>query len=334
MTRSFNGTPMRAVVLAVAAAAALSVTAVPARAEQLVKAISSLPQNLVLVHSYLKFIKEVNAETKGKINIRYLGGPEVTPPRNAGVALSRGVFDVLHSPTSYYAGKVPEGDALLGSTRTPAEVRKNGGFALLNRIWNEKLNAEVLGWFETGVKYNTYLTKKPKITPEGLDLTGLRMRTTATYRELFQALGGTTVAMKSSEIYTGLERGIVQGFGFPGVALLGLGINKIVKYRVDPQFYTANNLVVVNLDKWKTLSKDVRAVLKAKGREYEEISHGYIAEAAKKEEAVLIKGGMQIITLKDKAAKNYLNTAYEISWARLKKRAPKYADLLREKFYR
>jgi len=46
-----------------------------------------------------------------------LGGQEVVPPRKAANALKRGQFDLLHAPTAYYIGTVPEGYAIWAVTR-------------------------------------------------------------------------------------------------------------------------------------------------------------------------------------------------------------------------
>ena len=316
----------------------------PASAEEIVlKSATALPRNLSLTHTFLNVSKEISAKAKGKLRIHYLGGPDVTPPRKVAQALQRGVIDLLHSPASYYNGTISEVDAILAAERTPPEVRANGGMDMLEKIWNKKLNAHILGWYESGFQaspdapviglYNLYFTQKPKMdATKGLDLTGLKMRATATYRPLLKALGATPVGMKSSEIYVGLQRSVVNGFGWPGVAISGLGLTGIVKYRVDPSFYKGNNLVLINLDKWNALPQDLRALMTKSYRDGELRSNMYVAADAKKEELAMKKGGMKIITLTGKAAKAYHKLAVDLIWQRLEKRSPKNTAALRAKF--
>ncbi len=78
------------------------------------------------------------------------------------------------------------------------------------------------------------------------DLTGLKLRITPVYRDFFQALGATVVQTAPGEVYTALERGVVDGYGWPITGMFDLGWNEKTKYRVDPGFYTAEVSVLVN----------------------------------------------------------------------------------------
>lgn len=305
-------------------------------------AMTALPRNLVLTHTFIQVSEEITEKENG-ISIRYMGGPEVTPPDKAANALQRGVIDLLHSPASYYSGTIPETDALLVSEASPDELRRNGGWDLLQKIWNEQLNARILAWYEPVFQddandpgrdlYNLYFTKKPPLDPEtGIDLSGFKMRTTATYRALLEALGSTPIGMKAPEIYTGLQRGVVHGFGFPGVAITGLGMVGVVKYRVDPAFYKGNNLVIMNLDQWKALPQAQRELIDRTYREAETRSNIYVGKEAEKETAALKNGGMEIITLDDDHAERYRGLAYDLIWERIEQRAPENAAELRAKF--
>lgn len=317
--------------------------AAPAAAQAELKAMTTLPTNLVLTKSFTKMIDEANEALKGSVAISFLGGPEVTPPEKAADSLKRGIFQLMHSPASYYTGTVPEADVLIATNRSAAEIRKNGGLALIQKIWAEKLNVHVLGWFESRFQdsadgphrglYNLYFTKKPTITADKLDLTGFKMRTTPTYTELLNALGAVPVSIKAGEVYTSLERGIVQGFGFPGVAVIGLGVQKVVKYRVDPAFFTGNNLILVHLPTWNKLPQAARDKLTEMAAKYEVESNLFVTAEARKEEAELKQNGMEILTLTGNAEKNYLSAAYDTVWARVDSRAPENAKLLREKFF-
>ena len=66
-----------------------------------------------------------------------------------------------------------------------AEQRKNGGYDLINKIWNEKANMHYLARVVEFTPFHLYLNKKI----DKPDLTGLKIRITPVYREFFQALG-------------------------------------------------------------------------------------------------------------------------------------------------
>ena len=81
--------------------------------------------------------------------------------------------------------------------------------------------------------------------------TGLKIRITPVYREFFQALNANVVTTAPGEVYTALERGVVDGYGWPIGGVFDQNWQQHTKYRVDPGFYDAEVSIIVNLDKWK-----------------------------------------------------------------------------------
>lgn len=315
---------MKRILTGLAALAALGLAAgAPASAAEVVlKSQSAMATNLLYTKAFRQhFVAPVNQAGKGVVRIDYLGGPEVTPARKAAAALKRGVFDVLYSPAGYYAGTVPEGFAIHAAKKSPAEIRKNGGLDLLNSIWAKKLNARILSWAISETRFNIYLSKKPIIGADGMvSLKGMKIRTSPTYRPLLTGLGAVTVRMKVSELYTALQRGVVQGTGWPNVGISKLGLGKLMKYRIEPSFYRANHLVLINLDRWKALPKAARAILGKEGEAFETSSVAYMAAQTVEDEKALKAQGLQSIRLTGAAEKKYTAIANDGLWKRLAER--------------
>lgn len=305
--------------------------------EAVLRAQTALPKKHDLSQSFLDlFVARINQEGKGIVHVQYVGGPEVTPARKAAPALQRGVIDMLHSPAAYYAGITPQSLSLMATTHTPAEVRANGGFDIIQDVWTSKLNAKIIAWGESGAQFHLYLVKEPGRHADGtLDLTGFKIRSTGAYRALINALGGAPVQMPVSDVYTALQRGVVDGFGWPTVGLGALGLAKAVKYRIDPPFYHLANLLLVNRDKWNSLPKAAQDLLLKVGAEYETASIQRMHDRAKADEAVVLKAGVKVITLEGKAADDYLAKAYGSMWKRIEGRmSAADAATLRSKMYR
>lgn len=305
-------------------------------AEVVLKTQTALPKHHDLSKSFLEnFVKKLNEAGKGVVQINYLGGPEVTPVKKAAPALKRGVFDILHSPAAYHAGIIPQGLSMMATNLTPAEVRANGGFDLLAPHWKTKLNAKILAWAESGAQFHLYTVNKPKMKDGKINLAGVKMRTTGAYRPLLTALGATTVQISAGETFTGLQRGVVEGFGWPTVGLNALGLAKAVKYRIDPPFYHLANLVLINMDKWNSLSKEAQAILTKVGAEYEQSSIKYIKAAGMADGEAVKKSGVSIFQMDDAAKKDYLATAYNAMWKRIEKKLGKEETAtLRAKMYK
>lgn len=313
--------------LAAAAPAALS-------AETVLRAATAFPETIEFTKSFHRFVAKVNKAGAGVVGIEIIGGPETIPQSQQPDATRRGVLDIHQGPASYYLGLVPEGDALVGSNRTPMEARANGGFALLQRIFADKLNVHILGHFDGGVGFHIFLREPPPRTNDGgIDLTGIAIRSQPIYREFFRALGARTITVPVGEAYTAFERGIVDGTGWVQMNLADLGWDRFLRTRIDPAFFAAEILVIVNLDRWRSLSPEARAILERLAIEYEQESYDYFRDFTAREDRRQRAAGMNVITLTGAARAAYLKQAHEVPWSRLAERDATHVEELRAKYY-
>jgi len=230
--------------------------------EATLKAGSFLPLNINFGEPFKTFVDHVNAEGKGLVQIRVVGGPEAVPPFELGNAIKSGVLDMAALPPSYYKGLMPEGDAAILTKMSFVEQRKSGAWAFLNQLHNEKVNAYYLAAYGDGVQFHLYLRKPIK---ELSELKGLKLRSSPNYQAFFTGLGATTVVTPPGEVYTALERGVIDGYGWPLWGIQDQGWDKYTKMRIDPGFYNVTCNILVNLTKWKSLSDAQRAVLTKAG---------------------------------------------------------------------
>jgi TRAP-type C4-dicarboxylate transport system substrate-binding protein len=316
-------------VIAGAGGLAAAMVARPARAEAVLRAVSGVPTASPIAQVFVRYMDRVNERARGVVRIHYIGGPEVTPSPRQPAALQRGLFDMLYTPGAFHAGEVPEVDAVLGSNRSITEMRGNGGVEALSEAWVRRLGARILGWFDTTVAFHFFLARRPPDGPNGLDLSGLRMFTTPTFRDFQVALGATPVTMALGEIRQSMERGVIQGFGWPNFGMLGIGLEAVAKVRVDPEFCRGNSLVLVNDERWRALPAEARAALDEAALGWEAESAAFIDAERQREIAVLAQNGMEVLRLSPEASARYLGLAYGFHWARLAQRAPEAAPRLR-----
>ncbi|MCG8689663.1 MAG: TRAP transporter substrate-binding protein DctP [Minwuiales bacterium] len=305
-----------------------------AKAEETLRAVAAFPKPVLFTQSFLRYVDKINEGGKGIVQIQFVGGPEVIKGLDQADAVRRGAIDMAYVPGSYYPGIVPETDALVGSNVTPMEQRANGGLDLFNKVHQEKLNAYYLGHVDGGIVFHVYTIEEPTVKADGtLDLSGKKLRGAPIYREFFtDYLGATYVQIRVPEVYTALERGTVDGLGWPIVALMDLKWDKLVNYRVDPGFFQTDLGVIVNLDKWKSLSKEAQDYLIKATIEYEKESYDFFQDLQKKDAAEMEKRGMKVVNLDGKAAEDYLAISAETAWKRLKSRDATHYEELRAKF--
>src|SRR6184192_3567065 len=247
-----------------AALAALVPFAVAAQ-ETTLRLVSAFPENQFYVKRTVEWIEKLNKDGKGVLQINFIGGPKAIPTFEVGNAVKTGVVDMGFSTGAFYTNVMPEADILKLSETSAAEQRRNGGYELINRIWAEKANMRYLAKVVEFTPFHLYLNKKI----DKPDLTGLKIRITPVYRDFFQAMGASVMTTAPGEVYTALERGVIDGYGWPIHALFDLNWQEKTRFRVDPGFYNAEVSLVVNLDRWKSLPPAARDFLTRQALAYE-----------------------------------------------------------------
>lgn len=300
----------------------LLVGAAPARAEAVLRAVGAFTKSNEQTISFLKFIDLVNAKGKGVLRIEYIGGPEVTPASKQPIALRDGLFDLLFGPPAYYLGMFPEGDAMDGM-KTPAESRAVHGFEMIDRALRKRLGATFLGRFNFGIGLHVFLTNKPMRRPNGdLNLTGLKIRSSGSYLDFITALGATPVTMSPSEIYTALQRGVVNGAAASIEDAYTETLYKFLKYRIDPPFSKGVVILIGNANAIDGLPPKAQTLLRQSALGWEQTSMLQEVKDQKHFAQLLAKEGQQTITLTDGAARRYIDAYEDGVWARVKKNAP------------
>lgn len=322
---------------AVAASALLTGAAM---AEDRVTAVHAFPDFLVYTKTFLAMVDDINARGKGIVQIDVKGGPEAIGMFQQPAAVRDGVVDMVHTPGSFYGKSVPEIDAMVAATVTPMEARANGGAAAMDMAHQKRMNVRHLGWIDGGVQFHIYSTKEPKMGPDGvLDLTGVKLRDNPIYHAFFEALNATTASMPSTEVYSALEKGVVDASAWTSIGLMDLKWDKFVKYRVDPQFYNTDIGVIFNLDSWRDLSPDSQKLIEEVVAEWEAKSYADRQEDVKNDAAELQKRGMKFVEMSPEGAAKYLALADEAAWGRMKGRLDELGDtttydLLRKHYHK
>ena len=308
----------------IAAFAALAPSLAGAQ-ETTLRVVSAFPENQFYVKRTLEWIEKVNKEGKGTLQLNFIGGPKAIPTFEVGNAVKTGVVDVALSTGAFYTNLMPEADALKLAEVSAAEQRKNGAFALINKIWAEKANMAYLARVVEFTPFHLYLNKKI----DKPDLTGLKIRITPVYRDFFQAMGAAVMTTAPGEVYTALERGVIDGYGWPIHALFDLNWQEKTKYRVDPGFYNAEVSLIMNLDKWKALPHAAHEYLSRQVLAYE-AQNGFWKTFNQEETQRQAQAGIQTISFDAATSHAYVEKAKEVGWAGAIKASPQYGAPLKK----
>jgi TRAP-type C4-dicarboxylate transport system substrate-binding protein len=301
-----------------AAALGFCAIASAAGAEKLtLKSAVFVPPSTTYGIPFKRFVDRVNETGKGVLQIRIVGGPEAVPADSQAQAVKNGVLDLAAIPPAYYKSAMVEGDAQILSDMTLAEQRKSGAYAALNAIAGERMNALYLTTYGIGVPFHFYVTKDMAITkPE--DLSGLRFRGQPNYNALFKHYGIAGVNIAAPEVYTALERGTVQGYGWPLWGINDFGWEKLTKIRIDPGFYNVVNTVLMNKSKYASLSPEQKKVLDDAVAWFEQDDVRCAAEKTKETLEMQAKAGIKTVDF----GPEFKKLAVSLYWDDLKKLSP------------
>jgi TRAP-type C4-dicarboxylate transport system substrate-binding protein len=293
--------------------------------EVTLRAVTSFAEGTQFSKNFERFIQKVNADGKGQVQINYIGGPRAMPPFEVGNAVRTKVVDIANVTGAFYTNLVPEADGLKLISKPMSEQRQNGTWAFVDQLHQQKINAHYLARQFHNVPFHIYLNKKI----DKMDFTGLKIRVTPVYKDVVEAMGGTTVTTAPGEVYTALERGVVDGYGWPVSGIFDLGWEKVTKFRLEPAFYSVEVGVLVNNDVWKGLSAAQKKVLSDAALWLEGLDTENVA-LIKSERDKQTAAGIQAIDLGADASKAFLAKANEVGWASVIKRSPENGAKLRQ----
>ncbi|MEM9104678.1 MAG: TRAP transporter substrate-binding protein DctP [Pseudomonadota bacterium] len=286
-----------------------------------ISAVHAFPPFLVYTQTFLEMVEEINKRGEGVVEIEVRGGPEAIGMFQQPAALRDGVVDMVHTPGSFYGANVPEIDAMVAASVTPMEARANGGAALMDEAHQKRFNAKHLGWIDGGIKFHIYMNNEPAFGDDGiLDLTGVKLRDNPIYHAFFEALNATTSSMPSTEVYSALEKGVVDASAWTSIGIPQLKWNEFLKYRVDPAFYNTDIGVIMNVDSWNNLSPESQKLVQDVVIEWEQKSYDARQEDRVADEKVLQDGGMTFVPHGEEAGAAYIQKSEDAAWARMKER--------------
>jgi TRAP-type C4-dicarboxylate transport system substrate-binding protein len=284
------------------------------------KAISFLPKNHPLMSQVNVWVDSINSQLKGKLQINFVGGSEVIPRYQQPEAVRNGVIDIIFNVAASYQAVIPEASAFTLSKLSPTQERSSGFYGFMQKKHADKLNSRYIGRWLAG---NFYFWTKKNVTTIS-SLKGLKLRTGSLFNRTMKKLGVVPVKISSSETYTALERGVVDGFAYTAIGPRKKGWLKKVKFMIEaPLFGASNATILMNLDKWNKLSNATREKIESITVAFEPKMVSHFIEGEKKELAKVLKeSGVQKANFSASEKAKFIKLAYDVEWKHLASKLP------------
>lgn len=218
-----------------------------------------------------EFVERVYKASAGSIEIKLYPKNTLIPALAVFDAASSGEIDIFHSGPYYWKGKNSAFSLFSGMPfgMTAQEINSwmhyGGGYELWRSMY-EKYNLYPFLGGNTNIQMGGWFRKEIN---ELNDLQGLKMRVPGLGGEVFSRMGVNPILLPAGEIYTALERGVIDATEWVGPALdLKMGFYKVAPYYYSGWHEPGSILeLTFNHQSWKRLPQEHQVIIEMASEE-------------------------------------------------------------------
>lgn len=264
-----------------------------------------------------RFVERVNVLTDGRLQIKLFAPGSLVPTNQMLDALQGGMIQMMWQYEGYYIGKMPEvafTSALpLGFTDTwqfETWFWQLGGVEILREAYAKQgcyyIAPTIYGQEPIHSKFPIHSLA---------DIKGKKGRFVGLAGPVMKKLGAAVTPMATAEVYSALEKGVIDFADRGGLAAnYDAGLYEVAKYIVLPGFHqpTTATCYVANLAAWNKLPDDVKAIVETAAREASaELFQLHLVKGMEALQKFREKG-CEVIYLSDDEVKKIRQTAMEV----------------------
>ncbi|AUN95598.1 TRAP transporter substrate-binding protein [Pseudazoarcus pumilus] len=290
-----------------AALFAASALVTTAHAERLSISTWGSPKHPQVSQFIPQFEKKLEEKSGGKFRVRSFQGGEMVKQEFVPTAIPQGTVDISLTTMDTWSGRVPEVSILTTplwnkSMQWTRDNLKPGDpiFDYFDAKFREQ-GAVVLALFDIGPAVVS--TNFPLKTPDDMKGKSVRVYSRGA-GQVIQELGGSPVTMGVGDVYSGLQRGTVDG------AMGGLGGAVGLKhYEVTDHMLVQNGVIgtlvhgyVMNRDKFERMDPELRKALLEAVAESRDAMQQYLIDIYAKQVDEVRQSGSNVVTIEQNSA--------------------------------
>ncbi|WP_153731417.1 TRAP transporter substrate-binding protein DctP [Sporosarcina obsidiansis] len=283
---------------------------------QTLKVVSFLPtDHQFTVDMVPRWMEKIEEGTNGELTFEWIGGPESMSADEQFKAVQRGIIDIGFLSTAEYLDTIPESRAMYLNSQSPTEMRESGFFDYFADKYKEH-DVEFLGRWISGSYYFWSNDKLKSLE----DLKGAKYRSNPIYHPVQTGLGMTPITISPGDVYTALERGMVDGFAFPILGPRDNGWTEVTEYIIDEPFLNIGSSIVMNAKMLDSLSAETKERVIQLTEEFENEMITYFEEKEKEEMKLIKNAGVESIKLNKKDSEKFQQVVHDSTWKVIKEK--------------
>ena len=285
--------------------------------------------------------KDLEAATKGRVKVKIYYAETLGKAKEHYELALKGIADMAYLNVSFTPGRFPVTDLVSFSYAPSAEAMTRGLLELMKKGYlNKEYEKVKLLHVFNGAPCSFIWRKGVKAANSLSELRGRKIRVPGpAAADLMKALGVNPIAMPMPEVYTSLERGVIEGV-FTSINTLDVfNLKHVCEEITEVNLLTFGFNLIMNKDTWEKLPKEAKDVLERNTEKYVLMA----GQAHDRVDKVAIERNKpkfykfppaELAKIRDNMApivKAYIEK-YEASGFPMKKAAKEYHQFMKEKF--
>ena len=230
--------------------------------------VTTWPSTLPVFQEGVRMLAEqIRTMSSGRLEVAVYGGGELVPAFESFDAVTSGTAQMSHGASYYWAGKEPAAQFFaaipfgMNAQQMNAWLYAGGGLELWEEIYEPfgvipfptgNSGAQMGGWFRREIESID-------------DFAGLKMRMPGLGGRVISELGASAVLLPAGEIYTSLERGVIDATEWVGPYHDEImGFQNVAKNYYYPGWHESGTVLelAVNRAAWEALPADLQEIVR------------------------------------------------------------------------
>lgn len=262
----------------------------------------------------------------------YPGRSLIQDPISQLDAMQNGTLEMAIYPLVYGVGKIPQ----FSITILPGLIRSfDRAVALKGSPYHERLQEiahengiHIVTWWWTP---GGFATKATAIGAPS-SVSGLKMRASDPYFEqMLQTAGASVQAMPSSEVYTALQTGVLDGLLTSSETFVSMRIYEQTQHATvggQNEIFLLLQPLLMSKAAWDKLTPEQKQAFEAAATKSEEFFNGVQTQASQTMVDEFTKAGAEVRQLTDEEYTAWVDLAKSTAWESFQKDVPNGADLI------
>jgi TRAP-type mannitol/chloroaromatic compound transport system substrate-binding protein len=210
----------------------------------------------------------VDEMSGGRLKVAVYGDGELLPAMESFDSVRQGTVQIGHGAAYYWAGKSPAAQFFaavpfgLNAQGMNAWLYGGGGLKLWEKVYGD-FGLVPMPVGNSGVQMGGWFNRKINNVQ---DLKGLKMRIPGLGGKVISKAGASAILSPGSEIYTNLERGVIDATEWVGPYHdMLMGFHKIAKYYYYPGWHEPGTVIEMFINKkaWEELDAELQQIVRA-----------------------------------------------------------------------